>query len=82
MIFYPRIWIAAHGGPKTVAQSEDTPPAILRLLAQDSDTEVRAAVAGNPKVPKEALMHLLVDEDFTVSSIAKLTVVDREEHGL
>jgi len=69
MIKYPRIWIAAHGGPAKAAQFENTPPAILRLLADitdeldsgyasSSNAQIRKHIAENPNTPTDLLRRL------------------------
>jgi len=68
MILYPRIWIAAHGGPKTVAMSSDTPPAILWFLTKSPINMVRVDVALNPSTPKEALHELVSDKESMVQA--------------
>lgn len=58
---YPRIWIAAKGGPVKVAGYEDTPVEILDLLAADKNGVVRWMVAGNEATSKETLRQLAGD---------------------
>jgi len=69
-IKYPRIWIAAHGGPQVAAKAKDTPPGILAVLAFGDD-KVRHAVAGNEHTPPEVLRKLVdFDDDELVKAAA------------
>lgn len=52
---YPRIWIAAHGGPWKVANDPETPEIILRLLSKEGNAVLRWVVAKNPNAPKDVL---------------------------
>jgi len=63
---YPRIWIAAHGGPVGAACAVDAPPAILRLLARDADMFVRMNVGVNPNAPVDVLRYLAGDVNNNV----------------
>lgn len=63
---YPRIWIAAHGGPIMAAAHEGAPSEVLMVLAEDDDLEVRIRVAANLKCPSVVLEKLATDDDWTI----------------
>jgi len=55
---YPRIWIAAHGGPRNAVDAEDAPPEVLRVLALEKKWIVRALTAFHPNTPQDVLRYL------------------------
>jgi len=63
---YPRIWIAAHGGPLEAAQLHDAPLEVLYILATFPHKVVRRHVAQNPSTSVKLLELLATDEDVWV----------------
>ena len=51
---------------KELAQSPNTPPQVLGILAKDKDRVVRRGVPGNPNTSIQALDILAKDEDWGV----------------
>jgi hypothetical protein len=47
------------GVPSLLAQNPATPPDLLRAMAEGEDVRLRAAVVGNPALPKEFLLRLV-----------------------
>ena len=54
-----------------VAGNVYTPEHLLRKLAMDKNSKVRAEVADNPEAPKDVLAQLLDDEDPEVREAAE-----------
>ena len=74
---YPRIWIAAKGGPIKAAKCEDAPIEVLFLLAKDADWTVRWEVAWNWKTPEDILRFLAEDKDWRVCQEADMSLRKR-----
>lgn len=49
-----------------IARNPDSPPDLLKKLAEDNYWAVRMAVAGNPHTPLEILIRLTIDPDSNV----------------
>jgi len=59
---YPRIWIAAHGGPVKAALKPEATPEVLEIVAViGSNDDARWAVAIHPNTPTAVLRWLIAN---------------------
>jgi len=63
---YPRIWIAAHGGPGKAILLPELPPDVLRVLARHEISQYREEVAERPNAPVDVLEFLSKDSAYRV----------------
>lgn len=60
---YPRFWIAARGGPLSVARLPGVPEAVLRCMAGDKSYGTRVVPAERAGTPVDVLRELAVDPE-------------------